>query len=160
MLTAYPRARAWYSFTLRDSEHLSDGTPLREVVTFLEHYPQTVAVGINCIALQQATAALQHLHGLTALPLVVYPNSGEHYDASSKSWHHHDESCSRLADYLPQWQAAGGEVDWRVLSHHARGYCRAERATLSLCRVWLMPYPALHHAASANTNMPYGWISR
>lgn len=63
MLTAYPRARAWYSFTLRDSEHLSDGTPLREVMTFLEHYPQTVAVGINCIALQQATAALQHLHG-------------------------------------------------------------------------------------------------
>ena len=110
LLTAYPRARAWYSFTLRDSEHLSDGTPLREVVTFLEHYPQTVAVGINCIALQQATAALQHLHGLTALPLVVYPNSGEHYDASSKSWHHHDESCSRLADYLPQWQAAGAKL--------------------------------------------------
>ncbi|HCD7970948.1 TPA: homocysteine S-methyltransferase [Citrobacter amalonaticus] len=110
LLTAYPRARAWYSFTLRDSEHLSDGTPLREVVTFLEHYPQTVAVGINCIALQQATAALQHLHGITALPLVVYPNSGEHYDASSKSWHHHDESCARLADYLPQWQAAGAKL--------------------------------------------------
>ena len=110
LLTAYPRARAWFSFTLRDSEHLSDGTPLREVVTFLEHYPQTVAVGINCIALQQATAALQHLHGLTALPLVVYPNSGEHYDASSKSWHHHDESCARLADYLPQWQAAGAKL--------------------------------------------------
>ena len=27
LLTAYPRARAWFSFTLRDSEHLSDGTP-------------------------------------------------------------------------------------------------------------------------------------
>ncbi|STU59023.1 Homocysteine S-methyltransferase [Klebsiella pneumoniae subsp. ozaenae] len=30
LLQEYPRARAWYSFTLRDAEHLSDGTPLRE----------------------------------------------------------------------------------------------------------------------------------
>jgi homocysteine S-methyltransferase len=35
LLAGYPRARAWFSFTLRDSEHLSDGTPLREVVSVL-----------------------------------------------------------------------------------------------------------------------------
>ncbi len=110
LLTAWPRARAWFSFTLRDSEHLSDGTPLREVVAFLSHYPQVVAVGINCIALENATAALQHLHGLTSLPLVVYPNSGEHYDAASKTWHRHREHCARLADYLPQWRAAGARL--------------------------------------------------
>ncbi len=85
LLTAYPRARAWFSFTLRDSEHLSDGTPLRDVVALLAGYPQVVALGINCIALENTTAALQHLHGLTVLPLVVYPNSGEHYDAVSKT---------------------------------------------------------------------------
>ena len=71
LLTAYPRARAWFSFTLRDSEHLSDGTPLRDVVALLAGYPQVVALGINCIALENTTAALQHLHGLTVLPLVV-----------------------------------------------------------------------------------------
>ncbi len=85
MLTAYPRARAWFSFTLRDSEHLSDGTPLRDVVSALESYPQVVALGINCIALENTTAALTHLHSLTSLPPVVYPNSGEHYDAVSKT---------------------------------------------------------------------------
>ena len=110
LLTAYPRARAWFSFTLRDSEHLSDGTPLRDVVALLADYPQVVALGINCIALENTTAALQHLHGLTALPLVVYPNSGEQYDAVSKTWHHHGEHCARLADYLPQWQAAGARL--------------------------------------------------
>lgn len=47
--------------------------------------PQVVAVGINCIALENTPAALAHLHSLTALPLVVYPNSGEHYDAVSKT---------------------------------------------------------------------------
>lgn len=110
LLQDYPRARAWYSFTLRDAEHLSDGTPLREVMAALADNPQVVAVGINCIALENTPAALAHLHSLTALPLVVYPNSGEHYDAVSKTWHHHGEACATLADYLPQWLAAGAKL--------------------------------------------------
>mgnify|MGYP001759762166 CR=1 FL=1 len=110
LLTAYPRARAWFSFTLRDAQHLSDGTPLREVIGVLANYPQVVALGINCIALENTTAALAHLHSLTALPLVVYPNSGEHYDPVSKTWHHHGEACETLAGYLPQWLAAGAKL--------------------------------------------------
>ncbi|MDK9586048.1 homocysteine S-methyltransferase [Lelliottia wanjuensis] len=110
LLTGYPRAKAWFSFTLRDSEHLSDGTPLRDVVATLADYPQIVALGINCIALENTTAAIEHLHTLTALPLVVYPNSGEHYDAVSKTWHHHGEACETLAGYLPQWVAAGAKL--------------------------------------------------
>lgn len=84
LLAGYPRARAWFSFTLRDSEHLSDGTPLRDVVSVLADSPHVVALGINCIALENTTAALKHLQSLTSLPLVVYPNSGEHYDAVTK----------------------------------------------------------------------------
>lgn len=110
LLAEYPRARAWFSFTLRDSQHLSDGTPLREVVAWLAGSSQVVALGINCIALENTTAALTHLQGLTALPLVVYPNSGEHYDAVSKTWHHHGEACETLAGYLPQWLAAGAKL--------------------------------------------------
>lgn len=110
LLSGYPSARAWFSFTLRDSEHLSDGTPLREVITLLQGYPQVVAVGINCIALENTTAALAHLQSLAPLPLVVYPNSGEHYDAQSKTWHHHGESCATLHDHLPQWLAAGAKL--------------------------------------------------
>ncbi|HCT7899298.1 TPA: homocysteine S-methyltransferase [Enterobacter cloacae] len=110
LLAEYPRARAWFSFTLRDSEHLSDGTPLREVIAALKDNSQVVALGINCIALENTTAALKHLHSLTALPLVVYPNSGEHYDAVTKTWHHHGEACETLAGYLPQWLEAGARL--------------------------------------------------
>ncbi|WP_336243298.1 homocysteine S-methyltransferase [Enterobacter cloacae] len=110
LVAEYPRARAWFSFTLRDSEHLSDGTPLREVVAALKDNSQVVALGINCIALENTTAALKHLHSLTALPLVVYPNSGEHYDAVTKTWHHHGEACETLAGYLPQWLEAGARL--------------------------------------------------
>lgn len=110
LLEEYPDARVWFSFTLRDAEHLSDGTPLRDVLDTVARCPRIIAVGINCIALENTTDALRHLHSLTPLPLVVYPNSGEHYDAVTKTWHHHGEACDTLAHYLPAWQAAGAKL--------------------------------------------------
>ena len=110
LLETYPVAQAWFSFTLRDAQHLSDGTPLRDVLALLADYPQILAVGINCIALENTVEALSYLHSLTPLPLVVYPNSGEHYDAVSKTWHHHGEACATLEGYLPQWLAAGAKL--------------------------------------------------
>ena len=110
LLDEYPVAQAWFSFTLRDAQHLSDGTPLRDVLALLADYPQILAVGINCIALENTVEALEYLHSLTPLPLVVYPNSGEHYDAVSKTWHHHGEACATLEGYLPQWLAAGAKL--------------------------------------------------
>lgn len=109
LLAEFPETPAWFSFTLRDSEHLSDGTPLTEVVALLENCPQAVALGLNCIALEQVTAALQTLSRLTAKPLVVYPNSGEQYDAVSKSWHSDASGCT-LSDNLAAWQAAGAKL--------------------------------------------------
>lgn len=110
LLVEYPVAQAWFSFTLRDSQHLSDGTPLRDVLAFLADYPQILAVGINCIALENTVDALSYLHSQTPLPLVVYPNSGEHYDAVTKTWHHHGEACATLEGYLPLWLAAGAKL--------------------------------------------------
>ncbi|MCL2898658.1 homocysteine S-methyltransferase [Brenneria tiliae] len=110
LLAEFPQASAWFSFTLRDSAHLSDGTPLREVLTLLNAYPQVVAVGINCIALNKVTEALAQLSAETSLPLVVYPNSGEHYDAVAKTWSDSDGHSCSLAEYLPQWRAAGAKL--------------------------------------------------
>ena len=110
LLVEYPVAQAWFSFTLRDSQHLSDGTPLRDVLAFLADYPQILAVGINCIALENTVDALSYLHSQTPLPLVVYPNSGEHYDAVTKTWHHHGEACATLEGYLPEWLAVGAKL--------------------------------------------------
>ncbi|MBT0724848.1 homocysteine S-methyltransferase [Rosenbergiella sp. S61] len=110
LLLEFPEATAWFSFTLKDAYHLSDGTPLATVVNFLATQPQVVAIGINCIALADTTSALNHLQALTALPLVVYPNSGETYDAKSKTWHHGGAHCQQLSDYLSDWVAAGAKL--------------------------------------------------
>ncbi len=134
-------------FTLRDAEHLSDGTPLREVMAALADNPQVVAVGINCIALENTPAALAHLHSLTALPLVVYPNSGEHYDAVSKTWHHHGEACATLADYLPQWLAAGAKLIGGCCRTTPKDIAALNAKRWSFCRVALR-LPGLHIARS------------
>ncbi len=110
LIRHYPSAQAWFCFTLKDDTHLSDGTPLKEVVTLLQDHPHIVAMGINCIALEKTTRALQYLQTLTDLPLIVYPNSGESYDANSKQWHANGKTCQSLTDYLNPWLASGVKI--------------------------------------------------
>lgn len=110
LLREFPQISAWFSFTLRDAEHLSDGAPLREVLALLENNPQVAAVGLNCIALENVTPALTYLSSLTSLPLVVYPNSGEHYDAVTKRWSGAEEHHCSLTAHLSAWRAAGAKL--------------------------------------------------
>lgn len=109
LLQEFPQSTAWFSFTLRDAAHLSDGTPLREVVALLDGHPQAVALGVNCIAPALCTPALQHLAALTRLPLVAYPNSGERYDAAGKRWDGGGDACG-LASDAEAWRAAGARL--------------------------------------------------
>jgi Homocysteine/selenocysteine methylase (S-methylmethionine-dependent) len=110
VLQEFPQAVAWFSFTLRDAAHLSDGTPLREAVAVLDGHPQVVALGINCVAPALATDALRQLGALTELPLVVYPNAGERYDADRKCWQADGADAGTLADQLDAWRAAGARL--------------------------------------------------
>jgi len=109
LLAEFPHSSAWFSFTLRDAQHLSDGTPLSKVAEVINGAPQVVAVGLNCVALESVTSALQTLQALTDKPLLVYPNSGEQYDAVSKSWHSAPSGCT-LHDKFPEWQQAGARL--------------------------------------------------
>ncbi|WP_313683326.1 homocysteine S-methyltransferase [Pantoea sp.] len=109
LLAEFPDSSAWFSFTLRDAQHISDGTPLSKVAALLNAAPQVVALGINCVALESVTPALRSLQALCDKPLLVYPNSGEQYDASSKTWHSAPSGCT-LHDKFPEWQQAGARL--------------------------------------------------
>ena len=41
---------------------------------------------VNCIPPRLVTPAIKKLKGATALPIIVYPNSGASYDATTKTW--------------------------------------------------------------------------
>lgn len=77
---------SWFSFTLRDGGHISDGTPLAEVAALCGAEPRVAAVGVNCVPLELVTPALAALRAATTAPLLAYPNSGESYDAVTKTW--------------------------------------------------------------------------
>lgn len=110
VLKQYPTMTAWFSFTLKDANHLSDGSPLKEVIDYLNNVDQVVSVGINCIALEEVTAALTVLQTLARKPLIVYPNSGDQYDPTTKQWHkNHQHNCT-FKNQLPTWLKLGAKL--------------------------------------------------
>jgi homocysteine S-methyltransferase len=78
---------AWISFCCRDESHLHDGTRLADAAkTFLNHR-RVLALAINCTPPRHVTGALRTLRrAVPDLPVLVYPNSGERYDARTQSW--------------------------------------------------------------------------
>ena len=111
LLEEFPGSRAWFSFTLRDDRHISDGTPLSAVVSLLEKLEQVVSVGVNCVPREIVTNALKKISPLTNKPLIVYPNSGEGWDAVNHRWCNLGGSTGPdLADFVQQWMKAGASL--------------------------------------------------
>src|SRR5664279_2500910 len=82
-LEEHPDVPAWISFTCRDEAHVAHGERLRDCGRLLGKHPQVVAVGINCTAPALILPLLNELRPSTSKPIVVYPNSGETWDAES-----------------------------------------------------------------------------
>lgn len=109
LLAEFPTFSAWFSFTLADSQHISDGTELSVVVSYLDNYQQVVAIGINCIPPELVTEAIKVMKGNTNKPLVIYPNSGDKYDAVTKTW---KESSTgfRFEEKIDEWVQCGANL--------------------------------------------------
>ncbi|MDR6638264.1 homocysteine S-methyltransferase [Paenarthrobacter nitroguajacolicus] len=103
---------SWFTFTLRDSGHISDGRPLAQVAALLGAEPRVAAVGVNCVPLELVTTALGTLQKATDAPLVAYPNSGEIYDAVTKTWSPAPgvPGSGTLAGNAAVWQGKGGRL--------------------------------------------------
>jgi len=86
LLGEFPARCAWISFSCKDGEHNCEGEDLGDCVAQLQDYPQIAAVGVNCTRPEFIAPLLRRMRGRTDKPLMIYPNSGECYDASSKRW--------------------------------------------------------------------------
>jgi homocysteine S-methyltransferase len=80
----FPTSPAWISF--RDEAHVCHGERLTDCVTLAERCENIVAVGVNCTPPRFVSDLLRSVHGATTRPLVVYPNSGETWDAQTRCW--------------------------------------------------------------------------
>ncbi|MEQ9764542.1 homocysteine S-methyltransferase [Streptococcus jiangjianxini] len=100
----FPEAEAYISVTSQDGASLSDGTGLRELVALVQDCPQIIALGVNCSSPEICEKVLSQLVGLTSLPLVAYPNSGEVYHGDTQTWHASDSVTHEVAAYHKKWQ--------------------------------------------------------
>ncbi len=98
---------AWVTMTLGEDGKLPDGTPVEEAARVLDAHPNVEAVGFNCLPQARVADALQALGRGTSKPLIVYPNSGEIYDPTTKTWHHPPAGGKHWSDLVPLWRAAG-----------------------------------------------------
>ncbi len=109
LLQELPGVSAWISFSCKDGEHNCQGELLADCVAQLNDYPQVAAVGVNCTAPEHISSLIRQMRDRTGKPLLVYPNSGEHYDAAAKQWHGCAQG-SHFAEQARDWYQQGARL--------------------------------------------------
>ena len=111
---------AWLSLSAADGRTRA-GEPLEEAFAMAANVAEIIAVGVNCTTPADAGAAvpLAGVHG----PAVVYPNSGQTWDAEARSW------TGRSA-FHPTDVAAWVEAGARLVG----GCCRVGTADIAALR--------------------------
>jgi homocysteine S-methyltransferase len=113
LLDATSGPRAWVSFSLRAGDHeqvqISDGTPLARAIAPLRGHPRIAALGCNCVGPTEVLPALELLARETdGLPLIAYPNSGEHWHA--RAWGGSQTDPDELVALARRWLITGARV--------------------------------------------------
>jgi homocysteine S-methyltransferase len=97
---------AWLSYTV-DGERTRAGQPLEEAFAPAADADEVIAVGVNCCAPEDVDGAIRIAARVTGKPVVVYPNSGEAWDAGARAW-------TGRAGFAPEqvrdWQDAGARL--------------------------------------------------
>lgn len=97
---------AWFSFSCRDGERISDGTPIAECSAYLEQFEQVAAIGINCTPPRFIPDLIRVLFRVTQKPIIVYPNSGETYDPARKQWIG-ESAPAEFGTFSREWRKLG-----------------------------------------------------
>ena len=109
LLSEFPEASAWISFSARDGARICQGETWAECASWLDRYPQIVAVGVNCTAPRYLPALIEAARAATRKPIVVYPNSGETYQAHSHCWEG-TATCAEFTAEAERWYASGARL--------------------------------------------------
>ncbi|MFJ2199822.1 homocysteine S-methyltransferase [Streptomyces violaceusniger] len=75
----------WLSYSIA-GEATRAGQPLRDAFALAAGVDQVIAVGVNCCEPGDADRAVEIATDITGKPVVVYPNSGEEWDAAARGW--------------------------------------------------------------------------
>jgi len=97
---------AWLSYSVA-GDRTRAGQPLEEAFALAADAEEIVAGGVNCCAPEDVDAAVALAARVTGKPVIVYPNSGETWDARERRWTGPDRFS---ADQVTGWQGAGARI--------------------------------------------------
>ncbi|POX44345.1 homocysteine S-methyltransferase [Streptomyces sp. Ru71] len=97
---------AWLSYTI-EGDRTRAGQQLQDAFALAADADEVIAVGVNCCAPQDVPAAVETAARVTGKPVVVYPNSGERWDATSRAW---DGRSTFTTEQVLAWQQSGARV--------------------------------------------------
>jgi homocysteine S-methyltransferase len=97
---------AWMSVTPHLGA-LRTGEPLEAVFAAADRVAEIVAVGVNCCSPSEVLGAIVAARRVTDKPLVVYPNSGELWDAKNRTW---VGEAGFPRELVEQWLEAGASL--------------------------------------------------
>jgi homocysteine S-methyltransferase len=109
LLEEFPSMSAWISFSCQDGSRNSEGEDIGACAAALQPCSQIAAVGMNCTRPEFVESLLRRLREHTGKPLLVYPNSGETYDATAKVWRGNPH-LRTFADQARSWYDAGARI--------------------------------------------------
>jgi homocysteine S-methyltransferase len=107
-LQPYPNLAAYLSFTCRDGIHVSHGETLRACAELLDAQPQVIGIGVNCTAPELIGSLITELAQVTSKAIIVYPNSGEQWDAVHRCWQG-DGQIQAFGELAGRWRGAGAQ---------------------------------------------------
>lgn len=128
-----PGAAGWVSMTCRDDRHVAHGEALRECARVLDGAERVLGVGINCTRPDYIKELIDEARAGTGKPVVVYPNSGERWDAATRSWEGREDleaEEARFGAMAQAWYAAGAQAVGGCC-RTGPGHIRAVRASLT-----------------------------
>jgi len=83
------------------------GQALTNAFALAAEVDEVIAVGVNCCAPQDVRAAAEIASSITGKPVVVYPNSGEVWDAEARAWR---EASTFDVGLVRSWVDAGARL--------------------------------------------------
>jgi homocysteine S-methyltransferase len=109
LLREFPDISAWVSFTARDGKHISEGQVFADCARQLQDHRQIAAIGINCTSPEFISALIREAKKVSDKPILVYPNSGETYDAAKNDWDG-DPVPRSFGEQAREWYDAGARL--------------------------------------------------
>ncbi|MFJ3669004.1 homocysteine S-methyltransferase [Streptomyces sp. NPDC090106] len=97
---------AWLSYSV-DGRHTWAGQPLEEAFALAADVDEIIAVGVNCCAPEHVEHAVATAARVTGKPVVVYPNSGETWNAATRAW---EGDPTFTPDRVRAWRDAGARL--------------------------------------------------